>query len=308
MILRLQLLWALLALGACVPDIKTPVSDCPDIIGVETILTPQKSEIIVIGEVHGMTAPPEFVSALVCHSLAQGVETTLALEMADDDGSLSTFMISDGGEEAQRALYKDDMWTTGFTDGRSSTAMFDLIDTARVIMGKNDSLDVGFFASGTFEVDDDATRSERSSAWEKHMADNIVKMSKASNRTIVLVGNLHARFGKNTFRDNNYTLMAEYLPRDKTRTFNALSAPGTVWNCIFQNKTCESRSSRGHVPADHPILQEERFRVLLADELEGSLGEAFGYNPSHYDGLIYMGAADAAPPANASKREPLDWQ
>jgi len=183
-----------------------------------------------------------------------------------------------------------------------------MIDKARVTMANDELLRVGVFASRDYEDDKDATPSEKSSRWEKYMATNLLTLADRSERTIVLVGNLHARYGDVSFGERTYDLMAEHLPRDRTRTFNALSAPGTVWNCIFNTKTCESRTSGGAISIDHPITQDGRFRVLLAEELEGALGEKFRYDPSKYDGLIFVGTAIAAPPANAKGREPLDWQ
>jgi len=307
MISKLHGLCGLLLLGACTSDINVTTPNCPDIIGVETLLTSQKSEIIVIGEVHGMTATPEFVSVLICHSLAQGVQTTLALEMSDDDGVLATYMKTDGNASEKAALFKAKMWTTGFTDGRSSMAMFDLVESTRSRMAHNKSLRFGVFAGETHEVADDATPNETSSAWEKHMGENIVELAETSERTIVLVGNLHARYGDIKFGELNYASMVEYLPKGRTRTFNALNAPGTIWNCIYETKACESHGAGGRIAADHPIAQAGQFRVLLKEELAGELGETFRYNPSHYDGLIYVGASVASPPANAEQREPFSW-
>ncbi|WP_427450098.1 hypothetical protein [Litorimonas sp. WD9-15] len=294
-----------LALMACSSSNAEADLNCADIIGMEALLSPSGPDIIVIGELHGMTAPPEFVSALTCHSLAKGLKTNLALEIYDEDNRLAGFIESDGSYEAETEMLRAPMWTTGFTDGRSSEAVLSLIKTARQWKSEAQPLFVTAFrdvnlASQTFE-----TPSEGSAAFEKGMAENIIVASQDHDKTIVLVGNLHASMGRWTYGDLDYTLMAAHLPRARTLTFDMVATEGTGWNCIGQPIICGVNPYQNTIRSDHPVAVENVFRVLMKDELKTYPKTDVRFNAEDYDGLIFMGQAVASPPANADGRAPL---
>ena len=285
---------------------KTQISlfDCPDIAGVDEILSADGTDIIVIGEIHGMTAPPEFVTALTCKSLKAGLSTTLSLELSDDEGRVEDYLSSDGSSQAKESLFKDPLWTTGFTDGRSSEAMLSLIDRARVWKSQDLDFQVSGFASGEFDYSLYTTRNESAAAWEKHLANGVLGAASGRDKTIVLVGNIHASRGRLTYGELDYDLMAEHLPTDKSLTFNVVTTRGTSWNCTGQPTKCAERASGGPLTADDSFAQGG-LKIVISEDLNDALKETLRFDSSRYDGIVFAGQAKASPPANAENRQPF---
>ena len=305
-ILKRLLGLSLFGLGACAADVDIASLPCEQIVGAESVLASEGPDIIVIGEMHGMTKPPAFVEALTCRSLRDGYKTVLALEISDKDGRLDSYLNSDGGETAREALLEAQMWTTGFTDGRSSEAMLDLIETARVWISQGYDISVTPFATMDINGEDFETKSDLAAAYEKMLADNILAGAKAGQKTIVLVGNIHARHGAIVFGDLNYDAMAEHLPRANTLSFNMIAMSGTGWNCQGEPIICQENIFKGQLGLNHPLAQDGRFRILSKDEIGGTKFPKLRLDPEFYDGLVFVGPAKASPPANAENRKALN--
>lgn len=300
---------ALLSLG-CQPQAETQPQtqeaslDCPEIGGLDQILGAGSPEIVVIGEYHGMTAPPAFVSALTCQSLKAGLSTSLALELTDDDGRFVDYMASDGGGAAKEKLFEHSMWTTGFTDGRSSEAMLEMIDLARDRLSQGLDLQVFPFASGDYDYESFKTRNESAAGWEKTLASGVLEASAGRDKTIVLVGNIHARRGRVKWGELDYELMAEHLPKDKSLTFNVITTRGTSWNCSGQPHKCEERYSGGPITPDHAFAQDG-FKIIMSEDISEEDRKMLKFDNEDYDGVIFAGQAKASPPANADNRLPM---
>lgn len=286
------------------------MSECDPVIGVESILDEASPKYIVVGEVHGMTAPPKLVEALICHSLNAGFKTSLALELADDESYLSTYLSSDGSDAAKEALFKDQMWRDTFTDGRSSEAMLDLIDYGRIQSTAKELSVFGFMAPPTdmskFEGTDDAARNYRSQVYERTMAENIVKKSEdfGSEKVIVLTGNLHARHSRYNRGEISYDLMGVHLPAGVTLTLNAIYTAGSSWSCRgAAPEDCKAHKSGGSVAESDALAQSEVFQLFLwSDESSASYISTYS-NPKNYDGVVYVGRAQASAPANLKGRK-----
>lgn len=290
--------------ASCQSKTQTASLTCPDIAGVDEILSSDGPDIIVIGEIHGMTRPPEFVSALTCHSLKSGFSTTLALELRDDDGHLAEYLRSDGSDQARDNLFEDPLWTNGFTDGRSSEAMLSLIYQARGWSSQGFDFQVSPFMGRGFDYKLYETRNEHSAAWEKHLAKGVLDASTGRDKTIVLVGMLHAMRGHRDYGELDYALMMEHLPKDQTLTFNVATSAGTVWGCVGQPVKCGERRSSGSILPDHPFKQDE-FSIVTSDEITDDVQKLLRFDSSRYDGIVFAGQAKASPPVNAENRQPF---
>ena len=273
--------------------------DCPAIKGVGEVLDNPLPRVIVLGELHGMDGPPSFAQALVCHSLARGKKTALGFEMSDDaDGTINTYLLSNGDEAAKEALFKLGMWTNSFTDGRSSEAMLDLLNFARLqAKQRNENFKSFLFQ----ETDADWTKYESNpktvlQANELGMATNILKEANASgvDKTIVLVGNLHAKRAKNAFGSNDYDYMANHMLNPETVTLSNVYTSGKAWNCMGSpsgETVCGESETQGNVDAASELAKTEGYAVVISET-----------PPSGYDGVFYVGSAKASPPANMDGR------
>lgn len=294
---------ALVCMG-CQSQTKMADLNCPDINGVDEVLSLDSPDIIVIGETHGMTAPPAFVSALTCHSLKAGLSTTLALELSDDNGRLAGYLESDGGGQAEDKLFEDPLWTTGFTDGRSSEAMLSLIDQARIWSSPDLDFQAFWFTGGHFDFESLETQNEIAAAWENHLANGILDASKGRDKTIVLVGNVHAMRGRVGFGELKYDSMMEHLPEGRALTFNTITTPGSSWNCTGQPTICGESPSGSALKSAHPFAQGG-FKIIKSETMSDNLKAGFRFGIDEYDGVAFAGQAKASPPANAENRKPF---
>lgn len=282
--------------------------DCTAIDGVETLLTDIDPQIIVIGEIHGMDGPPAFAEALMCHSLSRGLKTGLALEYGDEEGRYTSYLASPGSAADQIEFFEESSWKYDFTDGRSSEAMLSLIDRAREYKNQGHDLTVITFRPEYMDRDDYLDRNTFSQAFEEESAKNILAGSANLEKTIVLVGNLHARRGNFKYKDKNYEHMAEHLPAPQTLTFNAVYTAGTSWSCMGPTAAdCKEYESGATVDTTSGLLDTGRFAVLIGNGRESLTGvSTHSYAPDKYDGVVYTGPAKASPPANKNGRVPYE--
>lgn len=292
--------------------------DCRPIEGVAELLSETGPEIIVIGELHGMEETPAFIEALMCHSVSQGLKTALALEMMDKAGRLEAYLASDGGQSAKAVYFEDDLWQNDFTFGLSSQAIFKLIERARSLsqsyglkvitfLPENDA--VQGILNGEFQPTDGAfSRNDQSAAQELAMARNILNRSEAAkaDKTIVLVGNLHALRSHVKFGELDYPAMAAHMPSPKTLTLNAITQGGLAWNCIGATSAdCGPHPTGPQVNPESDLAKSDVFTIMLGHGRERLPNiSPRSYKPDNYDGVVYVGTATASPPANEKLREP----
>ncbi len=302
------LLYAVIFLIACngVDKPENTKMDCQTINGIVQLLADDGPKIIVVGESHGMQEPPAFVEALMCHSLSRGLFTALAIEVSDDEGRYKTYLESSGAAPDMAALFDDWMWKGQFTDGRSSEAMLRLIDQARLYQQAGRDLKVITFKADDLNIEDYLDRSAYTQAYENKMAENIIQGSMGRGKTIALVGNLHARRARRDRGSRIYDYMATHMPPPQTMTFSIVHRGGTSWNCRGPKpKDCGEHKIGSYVEAESLLGKTDEFRMIYnANEtaITPFIGRA--YNTKWYDGVIYIGAATASPPANLEGRIP----
>lgn len=295
----------LISMSACsevqLSDKVATVPSCKPIEGVEAVLDSPLPRVIILGELHGMDGPPNFAKALVCHSLARGYRTALGFEMSDDaEQRLKIFLASKGSEDARIEMFNHTMWTNDFTDGRSSEAMLALLDYARITQQSESSFKPFFFQStdvdwSQYEADPNAVLQ----ANEKGMAENILSFSQKNeiDKTIILVGNLHAKRAKNPFGDHDYDFMAVHMPAPETLTLSNLYGSGTSWNClgsITGETVCGASDTQGNVDPDSELAKTENYEIKIIQSPTAAI--------KGYDGWFYVGAANASKPANLAGR------
>ena len=307
---------ALILMGCTKEDSKKVSNEnCPVINGVELVLGSQDPEIIIIGELHGMIEPPEFIDALICHSLKAGFRTAVALEVSDKKGLHKNYLSSNGGEQALEKLFQGYSWKSNITDGRSSQAMLKLFESLRQRISKNENIafipflgtldPMPFIDSETGELINKRGYLE---ANEKAMADKIKSSSKnaEADKTIVLVGNVHARNGKIHAAGERYRVMGDFFDPAHTVRLKAISMSGTAWNCSrseAQELKCGETDVEGY-DFESPISKAltSGYRIFLKNNPKSEYSNSELGISAFYDGFVYVGEAIASPPANAKGR------
>ena len=216
--LLLFLLWI-----AATPAAATP---CRPVEGLAAVIAPRS--IVIFGEVHGTVEAPAFVANALCHALAAGHKVTLALEHPIEERErLTAFLLSDGSPADREAFLAGPFWTGGFEDGRSSQAMFALIDETRRLKKSGQPLELFVFDSMAYAEDRDRQMGNTLRAAIDAAPDRLF---------LVLTGNLHSqltggREGDATFVPMGFTVK-EGLKDRRIVALDVSASGGEFWGCF----------------------------------------------------------------------------
>jgi hypothetical protein len=244
---------------------------CNDIPGWDKVLAKKEVRYIVLGEMHGTNEMPEIFADAVCLT-SQKRKTVVALEMPEtDQPQIDAWLASDGGSDAKQALLATPFWSDAFKDGRTSEAMFRLLDQLRSMhkMGR-------IKAAIAFQPVN-IKNPMGSEDYEKGMAKLIAAKKPKAATVLVLVGNVHAmrtEFGRPGFR---YLPMAGHLPKVQTLSFDIMSdGVSSLWACMGPADKCGSNT-----------FGNESIKNQRGVTLSGKAGEP-------YDGMVFLGESTTA--------------
>lgn len=238
-----------------------------DIPGLSTLLDRPGLRYLVIGELHGTEEMPAFFGELVEQASAKK-PVAVALEYPEQmSRDLQRYLESDGGEADRKTLLATDFWTK-YRDGRSSKAMFALIEKLR-------TLGVAVFACQPSGSAGDPTGYERvmGECW-KQAAEN------THHLTLILTGSSHASFIPVY---ENYAPAASYLPREEMVSLDDLSVPGWSWHC--------EKGKCGEFPS-HAGDEVKARGIHLGYEVDAALGS---FDGAYSVGPRFTASAPAAP-------------
>lgn len=239
-----------------------------DIPGLSKLLDRPELRYLVIGEMHGTVEMPAFFGELVEQAAAHK-PVSVVLEYPEQmRRDLERYLASSGDEAARKTFLATDFWAK-WRDGRSSRAMFALIEKLR-------TLQVPVAACQPVGSLGDPTGYERvmGECWKQPTVDDGLK-----RLTLIFVGNAHASFMP-VFGD---TLpAATYLDRAETVSLDNLFSPGWSWHC-------EKGAKCGEYPS-HPSDEVKARGIYLDYDIPEKLGT--------YDGGYSVGPRfTASPPA-----------
>ncbi len=198
---------------------------CRPVEGLKALLEPRA--VVLFGELHGTVESPAFVANVMCHALEAGHKVTLALEYPlEEREALAAFLASDGGVAAREALLVGPFWQREFQDGRSSQAMFGLIEEARRLRKAGQPVELFVFDSTDFSENRDLK-----------MAHNLrAAIDSAPDRLfLVLTGNLHSRLAIGRDDDPAFVPMGytvkEGLEGRRVIALDVAVSGGEFWAC-----------------------------------------------------------------------------
>lgn len=183
-----------------------------------------KQQIVLVGEVHGTKEMPEFTSGLVCSLLKDGRSVILAVErFAEEQEHLQRYIESEGTAADRSALLGVHMWASRWQDGRSSEAMFALVEDIRRL--RKSGQRVGILAMQHLDnLKVPMTKAERapltvadsiiySRINDRGMADSLMSAAvQFRNYTLVaLAGFRHTSTKKGSSRDADYLPMGHVI-------------------------------------------------------------------------------------------------
>ncbi|EIL88112.1 hypothetical protein UU9_13388 [Rhodanobacter fulvus Jip2] len=182
-----------------------------------------RGKLLLFGEMHGSKETPALIAQLACF-LSKHQEVAIGLEIPSRDQPLiDAYLASRGTNASREKLMSSVFWKTD-RDGRSSAAMFELIDAIRDLKEHGRAIDL-------FAFDDQpGTTLERNVA----IANGIRRFVKEHReaKVVALMGNIHAmqdpmNIGKEKLVPSGYLL------KDLTPISILVTYPkGTIWACM----------------------------------------------------------------------------
>jgi hypothetical protein len=199
---------------------------CRAIAGADTLLRP--GSMVFLGELHGTREGPEFAGELACRAARQQRPVVLGLEMAAESAdSVRAFVQSSGSAREREAFMANSFWHESYRDGRTSEAMFALVERVRALRALGAQISVVPFSrnSTSGKVRDTLMAAVLTAALRR--SPNAV--------AIMLSGDVHARLALGTPFDSSYAPMAYLTARAlhdrRAFAFNMARPGGSAWLC-----------------------------------------------------------------------------
>ncbi len=190
------------------------------------------ADIVIYGELHGNNESPEVFLAAIC----QYIETVsgdvrIALELPTEmQTSLNGYMESSGNADAVQQFLSHEFWRRErfSQDGRSSTAMLNLVESLRNLGNLTERLISVTAINGRW---DDTRVSYGAIDSAFIMAANIDYLSRESTSDVVfvLMGNFHAR--RRPPENISYVNTVASLLEEEFVSVLLLPQSGESWNC-----------------------------------------------------------------------------
>lgn len=180
------------------------------------------ARILLFGEMHSSVESPTLVGKVAC-ALVQHGPVALGLELpSTEQAPIDRYLASNGGAAARKALRSGQFWQHG--DGRSSVAMFNLIDTARRLR------QVGL-AVPVFTLDPDLAGTADDNKALAH-ALRMYHDQHPASRIVALMGNLHAGQAVVSPFGEAITPAGYYLRDLHPVSVYVTYHSGTIWACM----------------------------------------------------------------------------
>jgi len=177
-----------------------------------------EQRVVLFGEIHGTNESPLLVGEYVCFNLKVGKKVKLALELPVSlNPELQDYLRGDGSSAAKQKILADPFWSRSFQDGRSSLAMFRLIERARVMMQDTNQLTVHPIASGD-------------SAQMAATLATVIEEDPQSS-VISLTGNAHAAIVKGRYQNPDFEPMGYRLEKYRPYNVSIEFGKGSAWVC-----------------------------------------------------------------------------
>lgn len=201
----------------------------------ELKLLADKSQLLMFGELHGTNEMVSYFADVVCALLANnkpikvGIEHPLA-ELA----ALQQYIDSTGTENDIKTLLLNSYWASDHQDGRTSLAMFTLVERMRQLKLLGHDIRVFLF--------DDQTAVNREQAMAEHVLAALAKDPGVLH--VLLTGNIHNQTALGTPWDDGYKPMGVYVVEGKAlvASINLSHSGGNAWLCTPDCKVTELKA------------------------------------------------------------------
>ena len=183
-----------------------------------------EKQLIMFGEIHGTKEMPAYVAKVLCFLSKNKRPIKIGLEYLPDQLPLINRYIESAGLEGdKKALIGSSYWSRQYQDGRTSQAMFNLVEQIRVEQHAGKDVEVFLF--------DDQSSVNR----DKAMAVRIIEELNNDPDTlhVLITGNIHSQITKGVPWDADYMTMGAYVSERKIEFASILLTHlgGSAWIC-----------------------------------------------------------------------------
>jgi hypothetical protein len=246
----------------------------PEIPGIEPLAQPGAT--LLLGEFHGTQESPQFVGRVACHAGVRNRPVAVGLQLpSNEQFAIDRYLASEGNAADRNEFLGSGIWRSPFQDGRSSEAMFQLVETLRGL--RSHGLPIRIFYFGDHTV--------RGEERDRTMAANVLAQRRAipDEVLIVLAANVHPRITPLGGEPPYVPMGARLADANVKVTSLAMAwATGTMWGCA-QDK---GQVDCGKLDAKGPDYGGRAFVRLW---------EGAPQDPG-YHGLYYVGRVTASQP------------
>ncbi len=181
--------------------------------------------VLVFGEVHGTKESPDYFLRAVCAAVEKYPRKPLLIGLefpTIEQSGLDQFINSDGDAKSVQALLLQPFWNRSMQDGRSSRAMFELIDGLRLLRKRAPNMTIAAFVDESLAATHDASMAAR--------IDNVMAEHEGA-RVLILIGNYHAKRRPHDTTEQQPRSMVDFLQApNRSLAFRARS--GTYFACV----------------------------------------------------------------------------
>lgn len=268
-------------------------TDCGAPAGWQTVRAAAENKVLIFGETHGTNEMPDALTRYVCAVTAQGGRTLVLLEI--DTAYADAFSEASDAADPHAVLLNRMPKHWSRFDGRGSLSMLDMLE--RLISLRQGGRDLTIMPMDQMTDWPEGMSPEELSAWmseqpptttqqmrDSGMAEKILSESEGFDRTIVLVGNVHARQAELEVLPG-VKLMAMLIP--ESISLIGIHDGGTGWSSkdgVTGNANEMHQLNLIGAPANTLALSPEPLPAYPGD------------TPA-YDGYFSVGRITASPPA-----------
>ena len=285
-----------LALCACAtgPDVGQTMAgtDCGAPAGWEQVAAAAEGKVLIFGETHGTNEIPDAFARYVCAASTREGRTLVMLEL--DIGHEAAMTAASDAADPHTALLIGMPKHWASRDGRGSLAMLGMMET--LIGLRQSGRDLTILPMQQMTGWPEGLTPEERYTWlqaqppsriqqmgDAGMAERIVEVSGQYDRTIVLVGGIHARKAELEALPG-VSLMAMQLPN--ATSLRILDDGGTAW--VWTKDVIGAQTQYNSNPNEYPANS----MALVPGKLPAYPGDVLAY-----DGYLSVGPVTASPPA-----------
>ena len=251
--------------------VKGAVGDCQ--VDGKLLGLAEENQLLAFGEIHGTKEIPKYFSDVVCAFAKHGQKVKVGLELAVAQSAIiDNYLASKGQLSDIKDLVLSPHWRTEFLDGRTSAAMFHLLERLRRLGKQGKAIEVFLFDT------QDRANNERDNNMAKQITAQVTR--DRDSVYLLLSGNIHSRTTKGVPWEPNFRPMSYQIKAQGYAIASILLTHqgGSAWLCMLK---CETQSLKGHFTDDEAYTLLRNHSDFSGHDYRINLGKISASSPAY---------------------------